>query len=310
MQKQNNKIMRPGSWTRDFHKNKSLYLMVLPVLAFYAIFCYKPMYGLIMAFQDFNPRLGFSGSEFVGLDHFFRCFGSSDFPKLLKNTLVISFSSLIIAFPFPVLLAIFLNEIRTSWFKRTIQTVSYLPHFISLVVICGMIKTFVASDGIIGRIVGAFTGEQTNLLLQENAFLPIYVVSHIWQKIGWDSIIYLSALTAIDSQMYEAAEIDGAGRFKKIWYITLPSLKETMTVLLIMGIGGVMSLGYEKIMLLYSPAIYDTADVISTYVYRAGFDAQDWSYSAAVGLFNSICNLILVIGANKISRKLNGSGLW
>ena len=310
MQKQNTKILKQGSWARDFHKNWSLYLMVLPVLAFYAIFCYKPMYGLIMSFQDFNPRLGFLESEWVGFEHFRLFFTSSDFPRLLRNTLVISFSTLIISFPFPVLLAIFLNEIRSTGFKRTIQTVSYLPHFISLVVICGMIKTFVSSDGIIGQLVAVFTGEMTNLLLQPKAFTPIYVISKIWQTIGWDSIIYLSALTSIDQQMYEAAEIDGAGRFKKMWHITLPSLKETMIVLLIMGVGGVMSLGYEKIMLLYSPAIYETSDVISTYVYRTGFGSQNWSYSAAIGLFNSVINLMLVITANKVARKLNGSGLW
>ena len=309
MRKQN-KILKSGSWSRDIHKNWSLYLMALPVLAFYAIFCYKPMYGLVMAFQDFNPRLGFADSPWVGFENFQIFFGSSDFVKLLRNTLVISLTTLVVSFPFPIIFAIFLNEIRTTAFKRVIQTVSYLPHFISLVVICGMIKNFVASDGIIGSIVSLFTGQKLNLLLQPNAFLPIYVVSKIWQTIGWDSIIYLSALTAIDTEMYEAADIDGAGRFKKMWYITLPSLKSTMIVLLIITIGGVMSLGYEKIMLLYNPAIYETSDVISTYVYRAGFGSQNWSYSAAIGLFNSVCNLILVISANTIARKLNGSGLW
>lgn len=304
------KLLKPGSWTRDFHKNRGLYLMVLPVLAFYAIFCYKPMYGLVMAFQDFNPRLGFSGSEWVGFEHFRLFFSSSDFGRILKNTLVISLSSLVFSFPFPVLLAVFLNEIRSSAYKRVIQTASYLPHFISLVVICGMIKTFVASDGIIGEIAALLTGESKNLLLQPKAFTPIYVISQIWQVIGWDSIIYLSALTAIDMQMYEAAEIDGAGRFRKMWYITLPSLKGTMIIMFILAVGNVMSLGYEKIMLLYSPAIYETSDVISTYVYRTGFGSQNWSYSAAIGLFNSVCNLILVVVANTFARKLSGSSLW
>lgn len=309
MQKQKT-VLKRGSWSRDFRKNWSLYLMVLPVLAFYAIFCYKPMYGLVMSFQEFNPRLGFTGSPWVGFENFQMFFESSDFGRLLRNTLVISLSTLIVSFPFPIILAIFLNEIRSTGFKRVIQTVSYLPHFISLVVICGMIKTFVASDGIIGTVASVFTGQKVNLLLQPNAFTPIYVISKIWQTIGWDSIIYLSALTAIDMEMYEAADIDGAGRFKKMWHITLPSLKGTMIVLLIMSVGKVMSLGYEKIMLLYSPAIYETADVISTYVYRTGFGSQNWSYSAAIGLFNSVCNLILVISANTVARKLNGSGLW
>lgn len=310
MQIQNAKAVKHGSWARDFRKNRSLYLMVLPVLAFYIIFHYKPMYGLIMAFQDFSPRRGFSGSEWVGFEHFVTFFTSSDFPRLLRNTLTISITTLVVSFPFPIIFAIFLNEIKNTAFKRTIQTVSYLPHFVSLVVICGMIKTFVAGDGFIGRFAGMITGDNQNLLLQPNAFLPIYVISKIWQTIGWDSIIYLSALTAVETQMYEAADIDGAGRFKKMWYITLPSLKETMIVLLIMNLGQVMSLGYEKILLLSNNAILEKADVISTYVYRIGFESQNWSYSAAIGLFNSVCNLVLVVTANKISHKLNGSGLW
>lgn len=297
-------------WRRDFRKNKSLYLMILPVLAFYVIFCYKPMYGAMMAFQNYSPRLGFMRSEWAGLRHFQMFFSSSDFYRLLKNTLIISISTLIISFPFPVLLALFLNEIKLAAFKRFIQTTSYLPHFISLVVTCGMIKTFVAGDGFIGQVVARFTGDSINLLLRPNAFVPIYVVSKIWGTIGWDSIMYLAALSAIDIQQYEAAEIDGAGRFKKMLYITLPSLRGTMVVLFILGVGGIMSLGYEKIMLLYSPAIYETSDVIATYVYRTAFGAQNWSYSAAIGLFNSVCNLALVVMANSVTRKLNGSALW
>lgn len=296
---------------RDFKKNKGLYLMVLPVLLYYAIFCYKPMYGAIMAFQDFSPRLGFGASEWVGMRHFINFFTSSDFPKLLRNTLVISISTLVFSFPFPIILALFINEIRCMKFKKTIQTVSYLPHFVSVVVTCGMIKTFVSSDGFIGIFVSLITGaEPENLLLKPGAFVPIYIISKIWGTIGWDSIMYLSALSAIDQEQYESAEIDGAGRFKKMWYITLPSLKGTMIVLFILGIGGIMNLGYEKIMLLYSPAIYEVSDVISTYVYRQAFSSQNWSYSAAIGLFNSVCNMILVISANTITRKLNGSALW
>lgn len=307
----NKVVYKKTDIVRDFKKNKGLYLMVLPVLLFYAIFCYKPMYGAIIAFQDYSPRLGFFGSEWVGIKHFVNFFSSSDFPRLLKNTLVISISTLVFSFPFPVILAMFINEIRFTRFKKMVQTVSYLPHFVSVVVTCGMIRTFVSSDGFIGIFVSLFTGgEAENLLAKPNAFVPIYVISKIWGTIGWDSIMYLSALGAIDQEQYESAEIDGAGRFKKMWYITLPSLKETMIVLFILGVGGIMSLGYEKIMLLYSPIIYDVSDVISTYVYRQAFSAQNWSYSAAIGLFNSVCNLILVVCANTITRKLNGSALW
>lgn len=307
----NKVVYKKTDIVRDFKKNKGLYLMVLPVLLFYAIFCYKPMYGAIIAFQDYSPRLGFSGSEWVGIKHFVNFFSSSDFPRLLKNTLVISISTLVFSFPFPVILALFINEIRFTRFKKMVQTVSYLPHFVSVVVTCGMIRTFVSSDGFIGIFVSLFTGgEAENLLTKPNAFVPIYVISKIWGTIGWDSIMYLAALGAIDQEQYESAEIDGAGRFKKMWYITLPSLKGTMIVLFILGVGGIMSLGYEKIMLLYSPIIYDVSDVISTYVYRQAFSAQNWSYSAAIGLFNSVCNLILVVCANTITRKLNGSALW
>lgn len=315
----NNSIIPPrnrgGSWRSNFIRNKMLYLMILPVLAYYILFCYKPMYGALMAFQDFSPRLGVLGSPWVGLKHFKAFFTSPDIFRLFRNTLTISISTLIISFPFPIILALFLNEIRCSAYKRFIQTASYLPHFISLVVTCGMIKTFVAADGMIGSLVGKITGEPTNLLLQPNYFVPIYVISKIWGTIGWDSIMYLSALSAIDMQLYEAAEVDGAGRFKKMWHITLPSLKGTMIVLFILGVGGIMNVGYEKIMLLYNSAIYETSDVISTFVYRMGFGADGsgggrWSYSSAVGLFNSICNLLLVISANYITKKLNGSALW
>ncbi len=298
------------SWKRDFRKNKVLYLMIIPVMAFYIIFHYGPMYGALMAFQNYSPRLGVSGSPWVGFLHFKNFFSSSDFGRLLRNTLTISITQLVVGFPFPILLALFLNEVKCSAFKRTVQTISYLPHFISLVVICGMIKSFVASDGIIGQLVTRITGSDMSLMVNPKAFLPIYIISGIWQAIGWNSILYLSALSAIDYEQYEAADIDGAGRFRKMWSITLPSIKETIVVMLILAVGGIMSLGYEKVMLLYSPPIYSTSDIISTYVYRLGFEAQSWSMSTAVGLFNSVCNLVLVVTANKISKKLNGSALW
>lgn len=304
------KISLKEAWIRDFKKNKILYLMILPVIVFYIIFHYAPLYGALMAFQNYSPRLGISGSKWVGLLHFKNFFLSPDFVRLLRNTLSISITMLICSFPCPILLALFLNEVRCNAFKRTIQTISYLPHFISLVVICGMIKNFVSSDGLIGQIVANVTGSNLSLMNNPNAFLPIYVVSGIWQSIGWNSIIYLSALSAIDHEQYEAADIDGAGRFKKMFHITLPSIKGTMVVMLILAVGGIMGIGYEKIMLLYSPAIYSKSDVISTYVYRLGFETQNWSMSTAVGLFNSVCNLILVVSANKICKKLNGSALW
>lgn len=297
------------SWKRDFQRNWMLYLMIIPVIAFYLVFHYKPMYGALMAFKDFSPKLGVMKSPWVGLKWFKQFFSSSDFPRLMKNTLTISITSLVCSFPLPVIFALFLNEIKCSTFKRTVQTISYLPHFISLVVICGMIKSFVASDGMIGTIYSAFTGSKLSLLNNPKAFVPIYVISGIWQSVGWSSILYLSALSAIDQQQYEAAEIDGAGRFRKMWHITLPGLRETMIVLLILSMGGILNVGKDKVLLLYHPGIYSTADIISTYVYRLGFETRNWSMSTAVGLFNSVCTIILVAISNKISKMVSGSGI-
>lgn len=297
------------SWKRDLKKNWVLYLMIIPVIAFYLVFHYKPMYGALMAFQDFSPRLGVSGSPWVGLKWFEKFFSSSDFPRLMKNTLTISITSLVCGFPLPIIFALFLNEVKNNVFKRTVQTISYLPHFISLVVICGMIKSFVASDGIIGMFYSGLTGDNVSLLNNPKAFVPIYVISGIWQTVGWSSILYLSALSTIDHELYEAAEIDGAGRFRKMWNITLPGIKETVIVLLVLNMGSIMSVGHDKVLLLYHPGIYSTSDIISTYVYRLAFETRNWSMSTAVGLFNSVCTIILVLISNRISKKVSGSGV-
>ena len=295
---------------REFKKNGILYLIVLPVIVYYFIFHYMPLYGLLMAFQDFSPRRGISGSDWVGLTHFINFFKSPDFARVVTNTLRISLSCLVFEFPAPIIMAILINELNGKYFKRTIQTISYLPHFISLVVICGMIKTFVEPDGIIGSVFAKITGNGSSMLSQGKMFLPIYVVSNIWQSIGWESIIYLAALMNIDPQLYEAADIDGAGKIAKIMKITLPSIAMTVVTMFILRVGRIMSVGYEKIILLYNPAIYDRSDVISSLVYRMGFSNQNWSYSAAVGLINSAVNMILLITTNTVSRKMTDTGLW
>jgi len=297
-------------WKKDFRKNGSLYLLIIPVLLFYYLFSYRPMYGALIAFKDFSPRLGFHNSPWVGLENFKSFLTSPDFGRIFKNTLNISFSTLVFGFPMPIILALLLNELRNEKFKRIVQTISYLPHFISMVVICGMIKTFVASDGLIGSVFQQFTGNNTSLLMQSDKFLPIYVISEIWQTVGWNSIIYLAALSSIDPQLFEAAEIDGAGRFKKIFHITLPSINVTIVTMLILRVGKIMNVGYEKIILLYNPLIYDVSDVISSYVYRMGFETQNWGYSSAVGLFNSVINLMLLIITNTISKKISETSLW
>lgn len=304
---------KPGrleSLKRDLKKNKGIYLMAIPVLLHYIIFCYIPIYGAQIAFKDFNPRLGIVGSPWAGLKHFRDFFGGIYFWRTFRNTLLISLYSIIFVFPSSIILALLLNELQNEKFKRTVQTVSYLPHFISLVVVCGMIREFTASSGVINDIIQLFGGTRKTMLLDPKLFRKIFITSEIWQSIGWGSIIYLATLSGIDPTYYEAATIDGAGRFRQLLHVTLPGLKSTIMILLILRIGQVMNVSRDKIILLYNPNIYETADVISSYVYRKGLLEQSYSYSAAVGLFNSVVNFIFVYTANRISRKVNEQSLW
>lgn len=300
-----------GRCKKDWRVNKKLYLLFIPVLVYYIVFCYAPMYGAIIAFKDFSPVKGILGSEWVGFEHFKSFFTSPDFGKLMFNTLNISLNTLIWGFPAPILLAILLNEVKNMALKKTIQTVSYMPHFISLVVACGMIKMFVADTGVVTKLLVALgVTEPQSLLGVKEYFVPIYVVSGIWQEIGWGSIIYLAALAGINQELYEAAWIDGAGRFRQMIHVTLPGIAPTIVVMLILRMGSVMTTGFEKIILLYNPLTYDTADVIASYVYRRGLVESNFSYSSAVGLFNSVINFVLIIAANKVSRVVNNSSLW
>lgn len=296
--------------SKDIKRNWTLYILVLPVVAFYIIFCYKPMYGAIIAFKDYSPKLGIMGSPWVGLEHFRTFFASSDFSRILRNTVQISLASIVFGFPAPIILALLINELQRKWFAKSVQTITYLPHFISLVVVCGMIRDFVSDKGIVTQMFAMFGMEPTNLLNNEEYFLPIYVISGIWQEIGWGSIIYLAALTGVDQELYEAAGIDGAGRLRQTWSITIPSILPTIVTMLILRLGSVMNVGFEKIILLYNPMIYEKADVISSYVYRVGMVNRDYGFSTAVGLFNSVINFTFVIGANYISKKLNNTSLW
>ncbi|EGL17918.1 MULTISPECIES: ABC transporter permease subunit [Paenibacillus] len=294
----------------DIRKNKLLYVMLLPVLLYYAVFHYAPMYGAIIAFKDFSPRLGIWGSEWVGFAHFESFFSGAYFWRTIKNTILISLNELVFGFPAPIILALLLNEVRNSVFKRTVQTVTYMPYFISLVVICGIIKDFTASSGVINDIIAFFGGERLTLLLEPEWFRTIYVSSGIWQHIGWGTIIYLAALTGIDQEQYEAAKMDGAGRWKQMLNVTLPGLMPTIIILLILELGRMMNVGFEKIILLYNPSTFDTADVVSSYVYRVGLQEFNYSFSSAVGLFNSAVNFTLLLSSNWISRKLNSTSLW
>ncbi|HBG75402.1 ABC transporter permease subunit [Eubacteriales bacterium mix99] len=295
---------------RDWHRFWPVYLMILPVLAFYILWCYGPMYGILLAFKDYAPRKGIIGSSWAGIRYFVEFFKSPYAFRVVRNTIMINFWNLVIGFPLPIVFALLLNEVRSTGYKRTVQTITYMPHFISTVILCGMLIDFTASDGIFGVITKMMGGNPTNLLSRPEYFRPIYVGSDVWQKLGWDSIIFLSALTSINPELYEAATIDGCGAFKRAVHVSIPGILPTMAILLILRVGSMMSLGFEKIILLYNGLTYETADVISSYVYRKGIEENNFSFSTAVGLFNSVINCILVIGANRISARLTETSLW
>lgn len=295
---------------RDFKRNKYLYLMVLPVVIYYIIFNYLPMYGISIAFMDFKPRLGFSGSKWVGLENLQQFFESIYFGRLVRNTLTLSVYGLIFGFPIPVIFAILLNEIKNLRYKKMVQTVTYLPHFITTVVIASLVIMFTNSDGFITQVIGKFSGSESSLIGDPSYFRSIYTISGIWQGFGWGSIIYLAAISGISGELYEAATIDGANKLRQIWHITLPGILPTIVIMLILSIGGMMSVGWEKAFLLQVPATYETSDIVSTYVYRKGFQDMDYSFSTAVDLFNSAINVTLLVVSNFISRKVTDSSLW
>jgi len=295
---------------KDLIVNRGIYFLLIPVLVYYIVFHYVPMYGALIAFKDYAPKLGVMGSEWVGFKHFINFFKSPSFGSILWNTVRISFTTLIFSFPAPIILALLMNELKSARFAKTVQTATYLPHFISLVVVCGMVKDFTRDTGIVTYLLSFFGVEKVSLLGYPQYFLPIYVISGIWQQTGWSSIVYLAALTGVDPQLYEAAKIDGANKWQQTIHVTLVSILPTIITMLILRMGSVLSVGYEKIILLYNDATMEVADVISTYVYRKGILEQSWSFSTAVNLFNSVVNLVFLITTNKISSKLNETSLW
>lgn len=296
---------------KDISINRSLYLLMVPVIAYYVIFQYVPMVGAVMAFQDYAPITGFFRSPFVGLKHFAEFFDSYYFGRLLGNTISISLLSLAFEFTLPILFALLLNELGGKLFPSLVKNVACFPHFISLVIVCGIVKDFTGMGGIVNEAFKHLFGyDGLSMLQKPGLFRPIYIVSGIWQNMGWDSIIYVAALMAVDQSQYEAARIDGAGRIRQLVSVTLPGIAPTIIVMLLLRIGNIMNVGFEKIILLYNPVIYQSSDVISSFVYRKGLEDFQWSYAAAVGLFNSVINLVLLVGANKASRKATGSSLW
>ena len=295
---------------RDLSRYKYVYIMLIPIVVWYILFCYRPLLGNVIAFKDYKASKGIWGSPWVGIKHFTAFFSSFYFWRLLRNTLLISLYGIIFSFPAPILLALLMNEMHSRWYKRTVQTITYMPYFISMIVICGMLMDFLKMDGVITTILAVLGMPNENYLMKPEAFRTIYVASDIWQNCGWTSIIYMAALSSIDQELYEAAAIDGANRFKQTLHVTLPGLLPTIMILLIIRIGAVLNVGYEKIILLYNSANADTSDVISSFVYRRGILEANFSYTTAVDLFNSVISFGLVMGANALSRRKTAYGRW
>jgi putative aldouronate transport system permease protein len=295
---------------RDWRRNKAIYFLAILGVAYYVIFHYLPIGGVLMAFERYKPLKGIWGSEWVGLKYFIQFFKGAYAWRIIRNTLLLNFYDLALGFPAPIIFALLLNEVTNTKFKRSVQTISYLPYFISQIVICGIILDFLSLNGLFNDILGFLGVERTNFMIFPQYFRTIYVFSGIWQFMGYGAIIYLAALSAVDVQLYDAAVIDGCNRFQRVIHVTIPGIMPTIIILLILRIGSMMNVGFEKIILLYNPAIYETSDVISSFVYRYGLLQGNFSYSTAVGLFNSLVNFTLLAATNAISKKLTDISLW
>lgn len=296
---------------REIIKQKYLILMILPPVIFTFIFSYIPMYGILISFKDYNPAKGVWASEWVGFKYFKFFFENPYCIRLVKNTLLLGLYSLFWGFPAPIILALLMNEIKNKHFKKITQTISYLPHFVSVVIIVGILKTMADNTGLFNIIAHALGSPEPIMFFGESSwFRTLYIGSDIWQEIGWGTIIYLAALSGIDTSLYEAADIDGCNRFKKALHITIPSILPTVTILLILSTGGIISVGFEKVMLMYNPMTYDVSDVISTYVYREGIQNSRFSYTTAVGLMQNVVSFVMVFISNMLSKKLSNNSLW
>lgn len=298
------------TWRQDVRMNGSVYLLFVPVLVYFLVFSYLPMFGIVMAFEDFRAAKGFFASPFVGFQNFIDFFTNPSFPLVLRNTLVISLLGLGVGFPLTIVFAILLNEVTAKRFKKTVQTISYLPYFVSTVVICGLILEFVSTNGVLTDIAVLFGVKRQNLLLNPDYFWGINLVTDIWQGLGYDSIIFMAAITSVSGELVEASAIDGCGRLRRVWHITLPSILPTIVAVLILRVGLLFAIGFDKILLLYNPSIYSTADVIATHVVRQGIQRMQYGYSAAVGLFNSIVGTVLLFGSNYLSRKFADQAIF
>ncbi|WP_414813333.1 ABC transporter permease [Paenibacillus sp. Soil766] len=292
-------------------RDRQLLILFAPCLLFYLLFRYGPLYGLVIAFKDYSVFTGVWDSDWVGLKYFIQFFMNQDFWMLFRNTILLGFYTLVFGFPFPILLAILLNEVRLAWFKKSVQTLSYLPAFLSVVIICSMIIDFLSpTSGLFNQLLAALGLPKTYFLVNPNWFRTIYVISDIWEKIGYEAIIYLAAIAGINPTLYEAAKVDGASRVRMMRHITLPGLLPTLLVMFVLKTGSMIRVGYEKVLLLYNPMTYEVSDVFSTYVYRKGLLESNYSYAAAVGMFEALTAMIMLLGANYVSKRIGGNGLW
>jgi len=299
------------TFLKKFQKSRILLLMMLPAVLYYIFFQYKPMWGVLIAFKQYSIYKGFDASPWVGLRYFITFFSSPDSFVVLKNTFMLSFYMLVWEFPIPILFALMLNDIQSARAKKLVQTVSYMPHFISTVIVCSMVTLFLnPSTGVINNLLDVLGHDRIYFLSKDYYFRTIYIASGIWKETGFNSIIYLAAMAGIDLQLYESAKIDGASKFKQIIHITLPCIAPTIIVLFILNIGQLMNVGFDKAFMLQTPATYSTSDVVSTYVYRSGIKDGNFSYGTAIGLFNSAVNILFLLISNTLAKRVSETSLW
>ncbi|GAA4919206.1 ABC transporter permease [Nesterenkonia rhizosphaerae] len=304
------RIIRTDTWRHHLRKDWRLYSLLLLPLVFLLIFRYLPMAGNVIAFRRYRPGSNIFGDEWVGFHYIQMFINDPKFWEVFWNTVILGGLTLLVCFPLPIILALMFNEVRSHKFKRIAQSISYLPHFMSIVIVAGIVMQLTSINGTINQVIGSFGGEAIQFMALPEWFRTIYISSEVWQTVGWGTILYLAALTTIDTQLYEAARIDGANRWQQMWHVTIPGLMPTMVVLLVLNIGTFMAVGFEKVLLLQNPLIYQTGDVIATYVYRLGISNGNFSYGTAIGLFEAIIGLILILSANYTARRMTGTSLW
>ena len=302
---------KEARWKKELRRNKWLYVLVAPGFLYFAVFKLLPMWGILIAFQDYQPFLGIRGSDWVGFDNFTTFFSNPDFFRLLRNTLVLAIYDLVFFFPAPILIALLLNEVRFHWFKRTVQTLVYVPHFVSMVIIASITYVFLTPQGgVLYEMIAWITGRPIDVLANPDTFRPLIIGQMMWKEMGWGTIIFLAALAGVDTEQYEAAVVDGAGRMRRMWHVTLPAIRATIVILLILRLGNFLDTGFEQIYLMTNSLNRDVADVFDTYVYTVGITQGAFSYSTAVGLFKSLVGIVLVLGSNHIAKRFGHSGIY